>query len=239
MKLLVCDFDGTYFKDEESILINNQEVQKWRRENNLFMLSSGRSFQSLKKMCLKYNIEYDYLSCCDGSILYDKNDNIITYYSLNKDILGKFLSLKKYAKTERIQYSYPDDYYPSYQGDNLIGCNLVIQNQDITNKLIEKFLFLQKEYPNFDFLCYKHDEVAFFCLKNKGINKSTTVSYLKELLNLKEKDIYTVGDNENDYPMLKLFPSYYIGEVSEKIKKVCQKGYTQVYEIFNDINKKI
>ena len=59
MKLLVCDFDGTYFKDEESILINNQEVQKWRRENNLFMLSSGRSFQSLKKMCIRYNIEYD------------------------------------------------------------------------------------------------------------------------------------------------------------------------------------
>ena len=107
MKLLVCDFDGTYFKDEESILINNQEVQKWRKENNLFMLSSGRSFQSLKKMCLKYNIEYDYLSCCDGSILYDKDDNIITYYSLNKDILGKFLSLKNMPKLKEFNILIP------------------------------------------------------------------------------------------------------------------------------------
>ena len=236
MKLLVCDFDGTYFKDEESILINNQEVQKWRIENNLFMLSSGRSFQSLKKMCLKYNIEYDYLSCCDGSILYDKFDNIVTYYPLNKDILGKFLSLKKEAKIERIQYSYPDDYYPSYQGNNLIGCNLVIQNKEITNQLLKNFSLIKKQYLNFDFLCYMHDEVTFFCLKNKGINKSTTVNYLKDFFNIDKKDIYTVGDNENDYPMLKLFPSYYIGEVSEKIKKVCQKGYTHVYEIFNDLN---
>ena len=187
-------------------------------------------------MCIKYNIEYDYLSCCDGSILYDNNDNVIIKYPLNRDILNKFLHLKNFALIEKIQYSYPDDYYKNYQNDNLIGCNLVIQNKEITKELIKNFYLLEKEYPDFDFLCYKDDKVTFFCLKNKGINKSTTVNYLKNFFNISYEDIFTVGDNENDYPMLKLFQSYYIGEVSSKIKNVCQKGYNQVYEIFKDLD---
>ena len=74
MKLLVSDFDDTFYTDDINVLKNIKELEKYKK-NNLFMLSSGRSFNSLKKMCLKYNIPYDYLSCCDGSILYDKNNN--------------------------------------------------------------------------------------------------------------------------------------------------------------------
>ena len=75
MQLIVCDFDGTYYTNEESILINNKYINEFRNKGNLFMLSSGRSFKSLKEMTIKYNIPYDYLSCCDGSILYDNKNN--------------------------------------------------------------------------------------------------------------------------------------------------------------------
>ena len=87
MNLLVSDFDGTYYLDDISILKNNLKIKEFRQKGNIFMLSSGRSFTSLKKMTEKYNIEYDYLSCCDGSILYDNNDNIIIKYDLNNSIL--------------------------------------------------------------------------------------------------------------------------------------------------------
>lgn len=234
MKLIVSDFDGTYYTDDLNILKNNMKIKEFRKDNNLFMLSSGRSFNSLKKMTEKYNIEYDYLSCCDGSILYDKFDNIIIKYDLNNTILKEFLKLKDLVKIERIQYSYPDDYYPNYNEETLIGCNIVIENEEIKEEFINSYNNLKEKYKNYDFLCYKHDDVTYFCLKNKGINKSITVKYLKDLYNLDFNDIYTFGDNENDYPMLSNFNSYYIGNPDTKIKNVCIKGLNQVHEFFEN-----
>ena len=236
MKLLVSDFDGTYFKDEESILINNKYINKWRDNGNLFMLSSGRSFKSLKSMTEKYNIKYDYLSCCDGSILYDNNDNVIIKYKLNEQIVKSFLSLIKYVNIERIQYSYDDEYYNKKQKGTLIGINLVIQNENVNNIFLNKWNELKNNNLNYDFLGYKHDDITFFCIKNKGINKSTTVKYLENKLNINYDDIYVFGDNENDYMMLSNYNSYYIGNVDEKIKNVCITGYDDVYNFFNKKN---
>lgn len=233
MKLLVSDFDGTYFKDEESILINNKYINKWRDNGNLFMISSGRSFKSLKSMTEKYNIKYDYLSCCDGSILYDNNDNVIIKYKLNEQIVKSFLSLIKYVNIERIQYSYDDEYYNKKQKGTLIGINLVIQNENVNNIFLNKWNELKNNNLNYDFLGYKHDDITFFCIKNKGINKSTTVKYLENKLNINYDDIYVFGDNENDYIMLSNYNSYYIGNVDEKIKNVCITGYDDVYNFFN------
>ena len=232
MKLLVCDFDGTYFTNDKSIIKNNYYINKWINDGNLFMISSGRSYKSLKKMTDLYNIKYNYLSCCDGSILYDNKENIIIKYNLNNDILTYFLSLRKYVKIERIQYSYDDDYYPEKRKDKLLGCNLVIKNKDITNNFLDKWNKLLLNNINYDFLTYPHDEITYFCLKNKGINKSTTVKYLETKLNIDYNDIIVFGDNENDFIMLSKYQSFYIGEVDNKIKNVCIKGYNNVYEYF-------
>ena len=232
MELIVSDFDGTYYTNDNNILINNKYIEEFRSKGNLFMLSSGRSFKSLKEMAIKYNIPYDYLSCCDGSILYDNKDNIIIKYPLNNTILKKFLNLKKLVKFERIQYSYPDDYYNKRRDDNLIGCNIVVKNEFINNKFLKEFNHLKEIYPEFDFLMYSHDEITFFCLKNSGINKSSTIKYLEKELNLDYDEIFVFGDNENDYPMLSSYNSYYIGDVDEKIKSVCLKGFNDVYEFF-------
>ena len=236
MKLLVSDFDSSFYTDDINILKNIKKLKKFMN-NNLFMLSSGRSFNSLKSMCLKYNICYDYLSCCDGSILYDKNDNILVKYNLDESILNEFLSLKELVNYIEIQYSYPDNYYNSYVNNDIIGCNIVVLNENINDNFLTKLRKLQDKYKSYDFLIYDHSGITYFCLKNKGINKSTTIKYLKDLLNLTKNNIYTVGDSENDYQMLKDFNGYYIGCVNNRIKDVCIKGYNQVYELLDDLEK--
>ena len=61
--------------------------------------------------------------------------------------------------------------------------------------------------------------------------------YLKDLLNLDVNNIYTIGDSDNDYPMLKDFQGYYIGNPKQNIKDVCLKGYNQVFELINDLSE--
>lgn len=237
MKLLVSDFDGTYFTNLENLVKNNEKIHEFRKNGNLFMLSSGRSFKSLKEMCEKYNIEYDYLSCCDGSILYDQNDDVLVKYDLNEKILKEFLNLKDLVKYEYIQYSYQDDYYKEYKNNNLIGLNIVVKNEFINDLFLKELKFLENKYLEYDFLIYTHDDTTFFCLKNKGINKSSTVNHLKEMFKLNLENIYTVGDSENDYYMLKLFKGFYIGNPDDRIKNVSLKGYNLVKELIDDIEK--
>ena len=237
MKLIVCDFDGTYFTDNENILLNNQYIKELRKKNIIFMLSSGRSFKSLKEMTKRYNIEYDYLSCCDGSIIYDNKNKIVKKFILDEKILIQFLKLKDYSPIERIQFSYPDEYYDDLKDDTLIGCNLVIKNELITPEFKIRFKALKDQNTSYDFLEYSHNDVTYFCLKNKGINKSSTIKVLQDLLKIDYQDIYVFGDNENDYPMLKNYQSYYVGEVEPRIKNVCLKGCNQVYELLDDIKK--
>lgn len=237
MKLIVCDFDGTYFTNEENIKKNNKLINYFRKNNYLFMLSSGRSFKSLKDMTKKYHIKYDYLSCCDGSILYDNKDKIIIKYYLDSKIINQFLKLKTFATIEKIQYSYEDDYYSQLKDEELIGLNYVIKNENISKKFLKEYNYLKKNNPNFDFLIYEHNNITYFCLKNRDINKSSTIDYLKQLLDIDYKNIFVLGDNDNDYVMLLKYNSYYIGDVKNKIKKVCIKGYNEVYEFLNELKK--
>ena len=235
MKLLVCDFDGTYYLNDLDIINNNEAIKEFQNNGNLFMLSSGRSFKSLKAMTTKYNIPYDYLSCSDGSILYDKFDNIIIKFDLEPSITDEFLSLSKYANVRKIQHSYPYDYSDTILNDTLIGLNIVIDNQNITDLFLDKYNEMKNNYPNYDFLVYSYDDITYFCLKNKGINKSSTIFSLKDKLGLINNNIYTVGDNENDYYMLKLFNGYYIGNPNDRIKEICISGYNNVSELISNI----
>ena len=152
MKLLVSDFDGTYYLNDLDILNNNNLIKEFQANGNLFMLSSGRSFKSLKDMTKKYNIPYDYLSCSDGSILYDKFDNIIIKFDLEPSIKDEFLSLSKYANVRKIQHSYPYDYSDTTLNDTLLGLNIVIDNQNITDLFLDKYNEMKNNYPNYDFL---------------------------------------------------------------------------------------
>ncbi len=237
MKLLTCDFDGTYFLNEDDIKENNKRIEQFRKQGNIFMLSSGRSFKSLKEVTIKYKIPYDYLSCCDGSILYDKDDKIVVKYDLNPDIIDEFLNLQNGVIVKKIQHSYFDDYYDTYHHGTLLGINIVLEDENITKEFLQKYHEMSLKYKDYDFLHYRHAPETYFCLKNKGINKSSTVKYLKESLNIDYDDIITVGDNENDFKMLESFNSYHIGIVDDKIKSVTIKGYDSVSNLLDDILK--
>ena len=63
-----------------------------------------------------------------------------------------------------------------------------------------------------------------------GLNEDGKNMYIVDV----DNDIYVFGDNENDYVMLSNYESYYIGDVEDKIKDVCIKGYNEVYEFFED-----
>ena len=52
--LLVSDYDGTYSNNDDSIYLNNEAIEKFMKDGNTFVLSSGRSYTSLLKETIYY-----------------------------------------------------------------------------------------------------------------------------------------------------------------------------------------
>ena len=69
--LLVSDYDGTYSNNDESIYLNNEAIEKFMKDGNTFVLSSGRSYTSLLKETIDYEIPYHYLGTNNGNCLFD------------------------------------------------------------------------------------------------------------------------------------------------------------------------
>ena len=90
MKLLVSDYDDTLYTSDYSIRLNVEAIKKFRKNGNLFAISTARDFTSIKEEIKKHNIPYDFLSCYNSNAIYDKDDNIIRVKYLIKIFLNHY-----------------------------------------------------------------------------------------------------------------------------------------------------
>ena len=237
MKLLVTDYDGTLFIDESDIKENIKHLKKWQENGNLIMISTGRSYPSIKNQVDIYNIPYDYLSCADGSIIYDKNSHILKMYEMNKEIVETFKKFYQGLNYEEIQFSYPTGYANILLNNkNLLGINICLSNENYTKKTVNDFDLMSKKYPDYHFLKYMHTNFSYLCIKPKGIDKSSTVDYLKDELNLNENDIYIIGDSDNDVEMIKKYHGVGMNISCPSILNIVKKLYPSVRDFIEDIN---
>lgn len=239
MKLLVSDFDGTLHTDDEHIEKNVQRIKSWRKSGNLFMLSSGRSYQSLLEKIDTYQIPVDFFSTADGSYLFDQERNLLFEGVMKQDILkelGSILSLPIY---QQIQYGIKETYLLERPTEEPISSvNFVLHRKRITDFFLEEWDKLD-QHTDYDFLVYDYQDIFFYCIKPRGIDKAAPISYLAHTLHIPKRDIYTVGDGTNDKPMLEKFNGYQIGD-NEKLLEAAVDHYDQVYDLIRDIkNQKV
>ena len=73
MKLLVSDYDLTLNSFDYDVRFNMYFIEKFQRDGNLFFLNTGRNYESIRREISKYRINFDYLGCCDGNLVLNKN----------------------------------------------------------------------------------------------------------------------------------------------------------------------
>lgn len=240
MKLFVTDYDNTLFIDEINLKINKRKLKELHKLGFIIVISTGRSFESIKKQVLKYNIYYDYLHCCDGGIIYDNKDNLIKFNAMDHHIINEILNLKDKTKYEEIQLSYPLKYENIYhKSDKIAGINIVVKEEFLHNDFINEFNKLKDKYSNYGFYIYNHNEYYYFCIKKSNITKASGISFMQKLLKIKKEDIYVIGDSLNDLEMIKKFNGSSIINGCQEVIEASKKSYHQVYEYIEDIIKEI
>ena len=236
MKLFVTDYDDTLYLDDESIKETNKLLKKLKENDFLVVIATGRSFPSIHNQVLLHNIDYDYLICADGSIIYNNKKTIETMYRLNKEILKPFKEFYKDLNYEEIQFSYPEGYSNIYKdNDNLIGINVCLTSDKYTDELVNSFLSMKKDYPDYSFLAYRHPNYSYLCVKPIGISKSAGIKYIMNKHNIKKEDIYVIGDSSNDCEMIKDFNGAGVTWSNPDVLLITNKIYPNIDSYINDI----
>ena len=87
-KMLVSDYDQTFYLNDQDIEINKKEVKNFRNKGNIFIIATGRSFLDFKNKVNMYDIAYDYVILNHGATILDKNDNIIFNFPIYNEVIG-------------------------------------------------------------------------------------------------------------------------------------------------------
>lgn len=199
MKLLAVDYDGTFYGDIKNLYLNKKAIQKFRKDGNKFAIVTGRSYESIKREINNYNIRYDYLSCNNGLVLFDNNDNIINSFPISREDLNYicFELLKQY-KTKKIHFF--NERQETRDLNNIL--NICVS----FNNFFEAYRL--KEYLKENMQHISCDNYFFQSLIGNKYSKADAVAIIQQLENIDYNDIYTVGDNINDLDMLKRYNGY-------------------------------
>lgn len=238
MSILISDYDGTFANGESNIRMNCQVIHSFLKDGNMFVLSSGRSYDSLLRKVRDYGIPYSYLATADGSYLFDSNGNLLLSHKVSHDIVERVIQLKNMSNCKRMDYAYEREYSSFYkEKENFSSVSLVIDRQDITSSFVETFSTLKKENTAYDYCIYGYEDEFYFMVKARGISKSSPILYLQKKLLIPKEEIYTVGDNLNDLEMIRDFNGFVIGDNEDLFKEALDR-YDSVHSLVGDIAKK-
>ena len=230
-KMLVSDYDGTFYTDEDNVKLNVEEVEKFRRLNNLFVIATGRSYYDFGKKKKKYDIKYDYLVINHGATILNKEEETISNYVIDENVkldLVKELDLQ--------------------DQETMFACSglesrVSIKNKNIT-KINKKYRTLEEAKEINDYINKKYkDKVESYLLPTSNAvevisaktNKAKAVQELSNLENIKKDNVYTIGGSYNDVEMIEKFNGYSIENAKEEVKKVSKGECSSVSKLIKKL----
>ena len=194
MKMLISDYDGTLNKNEDYILkidlkLNIDAIKEFRRKGNIFVISTTRSYDSIKEEIYKYKIPYDFLTCNNGSVIFDYKDNVI---------YKNILSCNDLHKISDVLNGYDITYIDIY------GKQVSIIDPDIVYASIKEFWKYKKIKQELNDYKVVLRNLNIF-IKNSS-TKLDGANILKEYLATNE--IYAVGDSKDELELLQAYDGY-------------------------------
>ena len=221
MKILASDFDNTiyYLDDKEKNKKNVEAIKKFISQGNIFCIITGRNYVDLKKILTENEIPYTYLICDDGAKIFNSMDYCIDTTLLEEKDIKKLTTI---LEENKVNYYLDDGYNKT---EYLKDCVKIVVNCKETEEK-DKVIQLLKEKAKVHIYASRfHVNII-----NKSVNKEVALKKLFNLEKLDYKKLYVIGDNDNDYEMLKTFE----GAIIKKHHPILDTLEKKEYETLKD-----
>lgn len=231
MKMLVSDYDDTFYLNDKDVKININLVNRFMIDN-YFVIATGRSYLDYQKKNKLYNIPSNYLIINHGATIL-KNDNIIFNVCIDNSIRNNILEDLKLEIAVDYFLCFKKESTFSLDANEITKIHVKYSTEEEAKKINDKLL---KKYGN--------KINTFFVCKNKSIeivsksaNKAEAIKFIAKLENIKEEDIYTIGDSYTDVQMIKEFNGFAMENSIEELKEISNKKYESVSDLIREILK--
>ena len=227
-KVLVCDYDKTFYLNDLDIIKNIKTVKQFRSLGNLFIIATGRSYYDFMKKKNKYNIEYDYVLLNHGATIIDNQDNVLNNYPIIEDINSIKNNLELSKSMEYFCCSKLDSRV-EFNHDNLT--KIAVRYLPFVNipKIKEN---LDNKFYNIN--CYLVSTNMLEIISN-DIDKSKALKILINNLHIDKSQVYTIGDSYTDINMVRDFNGYCMKGSIQELKNVSKEEYKSVSELVKKI----
>lgn len=228
-KILVSDYDNTFYTNEEQLYKNIENIKKFQEEGNIFVISTSRSWKSIKKEIDEYKIPFNYLCCNTGGTIFDNKGSSLFVGNIADSIINKVenilaklnsnnLSITRYGTYKEYEEKIDKILGYKIKGDREEIEHLKEELKNVLNNEFEIILKNEKEYSKL-FLNYKLNT------KENGIEK--LIKILPEV----EYKIITVGDDDVDFNMLKKYNGYRMNNSSKLLTENIDKTVNSIAEL--------
>ena len=196
MKIIASDFDNTiYLEDDFNQTKDNIEaIRHFIAQGNIFCIITGRNYTDLKQELNKENIPYSYLICEDGAKIFNNMDYCIHTTLLEKEEIEKIIPV---LEENHYDYYLDDGYNETNNYEDCVKIVVNCSDGEEQKKIVETI----KEQ------CYVHIYASRYHVNiiHKTVNKEKALYQLFELEKLDLELLHVIGDNDNDYEMIKQF----------------------------------
>lgn len=212
-KILVSDVDHTiYFLDERDAK-NSKAIKSFKEKDNMIIACSGRGLNGIIETEKEMDIKFDHYILLNGALIADKDRNVLKHEKIDFQCLKGIL---KVVNNEKLGVCINDGYnyhlvqgtHPSLKYEDIglfegkvSALAVAYRKQDgefeeLLNRCVDKINSLYGEYVT----AYKNTK--YIDIVPSGCSKGQAINDLEKEWNLDHKDIYTIGDSENDVTML-------------------------------------
>lgn len=228
MKILVSDFDKTFFTDD--IKLNVELVNKFMDEGNKFIIATGRPLYLLKPELKKYSIKYNYLICNDGAVIFDSEDNIIDKTNIEHFQAIEIFNFLK--RSNAFEHVYIDNIYDFGELDSKDYNGILALPYD-RNKALDVLEDIRNKYFNVNaYLSHR-----WLNILSVDVSKGIAIKFLCDKENWPNQDIYTIGDGLNDMSMTTFENCYAVNDSNNEFRDKCNNVIDKFSSIFKEMKK--
>lgn len=249
MKIAASDYDGTLFLNDEISAADVDGVNKWTAAGNKFGVVTGRDYGMLMPQLKFYGVKSDYVVCNNGGLICKVDGTVLWQGNIPVKTLKDIANESCVQKSFHFAFSAADTTYLCHESEGSwimreakqwdFQIEKISENEILKLPQIHQFslgyLTAEESLSAAEILNKKYGEIIHaypnrcsLDITPQNVSKRQGIEKLTELMNWKDAEVFAIGDEINDLPMLEAFNGFTVNTAREQIQKKVKKVYSGV-----------
>lgn len=226
-KLLVSDYDGTFFVNKTDMKKNIYDIKKFREEGNIFAFATGNNYENFIKVVEKNDIEYDYLLLDHGSVIVDKDRKLIHSCHINQDAVW---SIIEKLHSNQLECTLCSTWKANVDDTSEVTkISVAIKDLKYAEEITQDINDNYGQFVNAYTMIF--DDMNMVEVISSTTDKEKAIEILARKIGIDSDNIYTIGNGYNDIAMIEEFNGYCMEDSVEELLEECPNEVASVSEL--------